>query len=150
MNCQLNVMAPTNSPLNTRDPLLTFQLKSDSRKAWNSEWSEMCLCPLDSSAGCSEQSCYPRDLLRQPPPRAREPLCAAGDSDEPTGQDKVSETCSIYPAFLTQPMSSFSIRKYHSWSVIFIFMKIKVPPSIYWDIMISQSWVFFSTQELNN
>lgn len=50
-------------------------------------------CPAAAPEGCGEQTCVSGDLLRQPPPRAREPLRAAGDSDEPAGQDQVSASC---------------------------------------------------------
>lgn len=60
-------------------------------------------CPSAPSEGCSEQSCVSGDLLRQPPPGAREPLRPAGDFDEPTGQDKVSRSCSIYSLLPTWP-----------------------------------------------
>lgn len=60
-------------------------------------------CPPAAPEGCGEQSCVSGDLLRQPPARAREPLCAAGDDHEPTGQDKVSANCSKHSLLPTWP-----------------------------------------------
>lgn len=70
-------------------------------------------CPAAAPEGCGEQSCVSGDLLRQPAPRAREPLRAAGDSDEPAGQDQVSASCRNhqYDSNMTNSTSNFSNRK---------------------------------------
>lgn len=94
-------------------------------------------CPSAPPEGCGEQSCVSGDLLRQPSARAREPLCAAGDADEPTGQDKVSASCSKHSLLPTSPMSNFSNRKKGKHPhvtcllYIFYFWKQKMPPNTY-------------------
>lgn len=92
-------------------------------------------CPSGAPAGCGEQSCVPGDLLRQPPPGARQPLRAAGHSDEPTGQDQVSASCFHYHQqhlwFLKQKEEKKKKPTTLGLSFLyFLFLKTKVPPTI--------------------
>lgn len=74
-------------------------------------------CASGAPEDCGEQSCVPGDLLRQPPPGARQPLRAARHPDEPAGQDQVSATCSnpsLPPAAPTAHLTSQKKGKTHT------------------------------------